>query len=99
MGIDELRGTVRGAVLLPGDAGFEQAARPWNVAVTQSVGAVVTATDAEDIAATVGWARRAGRTVVTQPTGHGATGDIDDAVLLRTGALDDIAIDPVRRRA
>ncbi|MET9213595.1 MULTISPECIES: FAD-binding oxidoreductase [unclassified Nocardia] len=99
MGIDELRGTVQGTVLLPGDADFEQAARPWNVAVTQSVGAVVAAADADDIAAVVRWAAGAGRTVVTQPTGHGATGDIDDAVLLRTGALDDIAIDPAARRA
>lgn len=99
MGVDELRGTVRGTVFLPGDLGFDQAARPWNVAVTQSVGAVVAVADADDIAAVVRWARRAGRPVVTQPTGHGATGDIDNAVLLRTGALDSIAIDPARRLA
>lgn len=40
MGIDELRGAVRGTVFLPSDEGFDQAARPWNVAVTQSVAAV-----------------------------------------------------------
>ncbi|MFE7723805.1 FAD-binding oxidoreductase [Nocardia rhizosphaerihabitans] len=99
MGIDELRGAVRGTVFLPGDEGFDQAARPWNVAVTQSVAAVVQVADADDIAGVVRYARRAGRTVVTQPTGHGATGDIEDAILVRTGKLDSIAIDPDRRLA
>ncbi|MEU5405242.1 FAD-binding oxidoreductase [Nocardia asteroides] len=99
MGIDELRSTVRGTVLLPGDDGFDRAAQPWNVAVRQSVGAVVAAADADDIAAVVRYARRAGRTIVTQPTGHGATGDIDDAILLRTGALDEIAVDAEHRVA
>lgn len=99
MGIDELRGAVRGTVFLPGDEGFDQAARPWNVAVTQSVAAVVQVADADDIAGVVRYARRAGRTVVTQPTGHGATGDIENAILVRTGKLDSIAIDPDRRLA
>ncbi|WP_147124159.1 FAD-binding oxidoreductase, partial [Nocardia neocaledoniensis] len=40
-----------------------------------------------------------GRTVVTQPTGHGATGDIAGAILLRTGLLDEISVDPDRRTA
>ncbi|MEV0332448.1 FAD-binding oxidoreductase [Nocardia sp. NPDC050717] len=99
MGIDALRTAVRGTVLLPGEDEFEQAARPWNTAVRQPVAAVVTAADAEDIAQVVRHAERTGRTVVTQPTGHGATGDIADAILLRTGRLDEITVDPARRTA
>ncbi|MFC8047535.1 FAD-binding oxidoreductase [Nocardia sp. NPDC057353] len=99
MGIEELRGMTRGGVLAAGDAGFEAAARPWNTAVPPAVDAVVEVADADDIAAVLRYAGVAGRQVVTQPTGHGATGDTDGAILLRTAALNHIAIDPERRVA
>ncbi|MFE3543886.1 FAD-binding oxidoreductase [Nocardia sp. NPDC059177] len=67
--------------------------------MTQSVSAVVTVADAQDVAAVVEFADRIGRQVVTQPTGHGATGDIDEAILVRTTALDSIEIDAERRVA
>src|SRR5690606_40137336 len=44
----DLRRAVRGEVLLPGDAGFDAARRPWNLAVDQPAAAVVTAADAAD---------------------------------------------------
>ncbi|MVU81847.1 FAD-binding protein [Nocardia sp. ET3-3] len=99
MGFDELRNTVRGRVLESGDADFEQAARPWSIAVTQPVAAVVEAAEVEDVAAAVRFAGDQGRSVVTQPTGHGASGGVENAILLRTGALDRLEIDPVARVA
>ncbi|RSN04948.1 FAD-linked oxidase [Nonomuraea sp. WAC 01424] len=96
---DELRGVLRGTVLTAGDEGFEQARRPWNLAVEQPVRAVVEAADAEDVVALVRHARLAGLTVAAQPSGHGATGDNDGVVLLRTGRLDDLRVDPVERVA
>ncbi|MFF2554525.1 FAD-binding oxidoreductase [Nocardia sp. NPDC058058] len=99
MGIENLRGNVRGGVLLPGDADFEQASQPWNSAVRQSVAAVVEVADAQDVAAVLEYANGSGRVVVTQPTGHGATGDIDGAILLRTRRFDRIEIDAEQRVA
>ncbi|WP_454195237.1 FAD-binding oxidoreductase [Nocardia sp. Marseille-Q1738] len=99
MTFEELRGALPGRVLLPGDEGFENAARPWTLTVVQPVAAVVHAADAYDVAAVVQYARGAGVPVVTQPTGHGAAGDIANAILLRTGELDSIEIDPARRVA
>ncbi|MET9289535.1 FAD-binding oxidoreductase [Nocardia beijingensis] len=99
MTFDELRATLPGRVLVAGDEGFETAARPWTTTVDQPVAAVVRAGDAGDVAAVVRYAGRAGVPVVTQPTGHGASGGVPDAILLRTGLLDDIEIDPERRVA
>lgn len=99
MTFNDLRQSVRGRVLLSGDAEFEQASQPWNLAITQRVGAVVEAADADDVAAVLAQARKAGVPVVTQPTGHGATGDIDGAILLRTHRLNGIEIDPEARIA
>ncbi|WP_191093944.1 FAD-binding oxidoreductase [Nocardia colli] len=99
MSIETLRTTVRGGVLLPGDAEFDRAAQPWNTAVAQSVAGVVEVADAQDVAAVLEYARQSGRVVVTQPTGHGATGGIDGAILVRTKHFNTIDIDPGQRVA
>ncbi|MFI7245991.1 FAD-binding oxidoreductase [Streptomyces qinglanensis] len=94
-----LRTAVRGPVTLPDDPGFDEARRPWNLAVEQPVAAVVEAADADDVAALVRHARSTGTGIATQPNGHGATGRTAGCILLRTGRLDTLEIDPVRRRA
>ncbi|MEU4789881.1 FAD-dependent oxidoreductase [Micromonospora tulbaghiae] len=94
-----LRSAVRGRVLLPGDAGFDVAGRAWNLAVEQSPAAVVEAADANDVVALVRYARSAGLSIAVQPNGHGATGRADGAIVLRTGRLDTVEIDPDTRRA
>ena len=51
MTINDLRGVLKGRVLLPDDYGFEQAAAAWNLTVRQPVAAVAEAADADDVAA------------------------------------------------
>ncbi|GAA0972204.1 MULTISPECIES: FAD-binding oxidoreductase [Nocardiopsis] len=97
--LGDLRGMLRGRVLVAGEEGFDAAARPWNLAVEQPVAAVVEAAGADDVSALVRHARRCGLTVAVQPTGHGASGAVEGVVLLRTGALDGVEVDPVRRTA
>ncbi|WP_327581309.1 FAD-binding oxidoreductase [Nonomuraea sp. NBC_00507] len=95
----DLRSAVDGHVLLPGDDGFEQASKAWNLAIDQRVAAVVEAAGAGDVAATVAYARRSGLAVAAQPTGHGASGDTDGVILLRTGRLDELHVNPEERTA
>ncbi|MBO2453637.1 FAD-binding oxidoreductase [Actinomadura barringtoniae] len=92
MTINDVRGVLKGSVLLPDDDGFEQAATAWNLTVRQPVAAVVEAADVDDVAALVRYARRAGMTVAAQPTGHGASGDVEGLILLRTGLLNDVEV-------
>lgn len=94
-----LRAAVSGRVLLPGDEGFAEAARPWNLAVEQPVAAVVEAADVDDVAAVVRYARTAGRAVAAQTTGHSAAPGTDGAILLRTRRLDEVVVRPERRLA
>ncbi|TDC77641.1 FAD-binding oxidoreductase [Actinomadura sp. 7K507] len=96
---DDLRGAVRGRVYTAGDGSFEVARRPWNLAVDQPVRAVVEAADADDVAALVRYARLNGLTIATQPSGHGASGNTGEVILLRTTRLDDLEIRPDERIA
>lgn len=92
MTINDVRGVLKGRVLLPDDDGFDQAATAWNLTVRQPVAAVVEAADADDVAALVRYARRAGMTVTAQPSGHGASGDVEGLILLRTGLLNEVEV-------
>ncbi|MFI6499963.1 FAD-binding oxidoreductase [Nonomuraea typhae] len=82
-----------GTVHLPGDAAFQQAATPWNLAIQQPVLAVAEAAHAGDVATLVRHAARHGLTVTTQPSGHGASGDTEGTILLRTARLDELSVD------
>jgi FAD/FMN-containing dehydrogenase len=92
--------TVPGLVL-PGDDGWDEARRPWNLAVDQHPAAVVLAESADDVVAAVRFARDAGLRIAPQGTGHGAgpMGPLDDTLLLRTSRMREVTIDATARRA
>lgn len=96
-----LRGLCGGSVLLPDDAGYEEARVPWNAAVDQRPAAVAYPADAHEVAAVMRSAARAGLRVAPQGTGHnaGPLGPLDDVVLLRTSAMTNVSIDATTRRA
>ncbi|SEL17442.1 FAD-binding oxidoreductase [Rhodococcus maanshanensis] len=88
-----------GTVLRPHDEDFQESAAPWNRSVEQRPQAVVLASTAQDVVRTVRFAHTHGLRVSAQPSGHGATDSLEDVVLIRTGALDDVWIDAQSRVA
>ncbi len=93
--------TTSASLIEPGDAGWDPARTAWNLAVEQRPAAVATPASAEEAAAAVRAAAERGLRVVVQNTGHGAGRVVVDegALLLRTGGLASVAIDPDRRVA
>ena len=92
--LDQLTGTVH----RPGDPGYPTAVTGYNLAVVHAPALVVEARTAGDVAAAVRYAAAEGLAVTVQNTGHGARRPVGaDTLLLRTGALDDVAVDPVGR--
>ncbi|MET0974833.1 MAG: FAD-binding oxidoreductase [Leifsonia sp.] len=91
--ITELRSTMTGSVLLPGDPGYDAARQAWNLAVDQRPVAVVTPADVDDVRRVIAAAAASGLGVTVQPNGHGANGPLDGVVLLRPTAFDEITID------
>lgn len=91
----ELRAVLPGQVALPGDDGWNETRLGWTRSVDQRPLAVVTARNEDDVVAAVSWARRHGLSVSTQPYGHGATTAVGGVVVLRTGALQRLEVDPV----
>jgi FAD/FMN-containing dehydrogenase len=90
-----------GKVVFPGDAGWDEARRAWNLHVDQRPAAVLFPESADDVAAAVRHARDAGLRVAVQGTGHAAAplGDLSATCLIRTTHLRDVRIDATARRA
>jgi hypothetical protein len=82
-----------------GEPAFDEAVTGHNTALRHRPDAVVCVADADDVAATLRFARRRQLTVQAQSTGHGPPGITHGGLLIRTGALDAIDVDPQRRLA
>ena len=87
--------TVPASVVLPGDDGWDEAREAWNAAVDQTPAAVARPTTVDEVVEAIAWARAYGMRVAPQSTGHNAApvGDLSDTMLLKTAALDEVAID------
>ena len=97
--LDELRALTTGTLHTPADPTWDQVRTPWVVNVEQTPLAVLEVASADDVVAAVRWAAARGRQVSAQPSGHGATGRMDQVLLLRTRALDEVTVDRGRRTA
>lgn len=86
---------VRGAVHVPGDAGYDEQGSSYRGAPAL----IVEATCAADVRAAVLGARHAGLDLVVQSTGHGTHDAPDGSLLLRTSAMRTVLVDPDRRVA
>ncbi len=94
-----LAARLSGDLLSPGDPGWDDARRAWNLAVDQRPEIVVRAGSVADVAQTVRFARTHGLRVAPQSTGHhaAALGDLSGTVLLRLDRLRGVTVDPAAR--
>jgi FAD/FMN-containing dehydrogenase len=90
---------VAGPVLDGADPRAAEEVAAFNLAVTHRPRVVVGATSSEDVVAAVSWAVAHGLPVAVQSTGHGAVHGVADALMITTGRVRSVEIDPVRRTA
>ncbi|MFJ4224840.1 FAD-binding oxidoreductase [Microbacterium sp. NPDC089695] len=90
---DSAAAALRGSLILPDDDAFAAARRPWNLAIDQHPIAVASPADVDDMRTVLSAARDTGTTVAVQPSGHGASGDLSGAVIVRMAAFDGLAVD------
>jgi len=99
--VNALRDRLAGDAVVPGDSDWDAARSAWNLTADLHPAAVVLAENAEDVAATVDFAREHGLRVAPQGPGHGAPlmPALDDVLLLRTRRMNGVEVDPGARTA
>jgi FAD/FMN-containing dehydrogenase len=94
-----LRRTLHGPLHRPGNADYDALRRPLSPALDPRPALVVAAYAAADVRAAVVAAREYGLPFAVQGTGHGTHVACDGGVLVRTGAMATVLVDPDRRVA
>jgi hypothetical protein len=88
-----LAASLAGSVLLPDDPGFAAAATGFNTAVVHAPEAIVAVASADDVVATIAFAREQHLPLHIQATGHGAVVPFAGGVLISTRLLTQVSID------
>jgi len=92
--LEELRAGLRGDAYGPGEDGYDEARKAWNLNAHQRPALVVMAVGAADVIATVRLARDAGLGVGVMATGHGVASPCDGGVLINTSRMMGVRVDP-----
>jgi hypothetical protein len=82
--LEELRAGLRGAAYVPGEEGYDEARKAWNLNAHQHPELVVMAAGAADVIAAVRLARDEGLGVGVMATGRGVVSPCDGGVLINT---------------
>jgi hypothetical protein len=95
----DLARQVQGRLVTPQAPDWDSVRLGWTVNVDQRPAAVLECADPRDVVTAVRWAVRHGLRISVQPRGHAARTTLDDTLLLRTSALQELEIDVVGRTA
>ena len=91
---EDLRPRLTGSLHTPDDPQYAALSSPWKLADPMLPAAVVAVRSAEDVAATIRFARKHGCTVGVQATGHGAESALAGHILVVTKGLDEVTVHP-----
>ncbi len=101
LGLESLDRAVHGAVLRPGEDGYERARRVFNTMIDRRPSAIVRCADAADVVAAVNCARVNGLPLSVKGGGHSVAGTAvcDGGVMVDLSPMKGVRVDPDRRVA
>src|SRR5215211_7857846 len=99
--ITALTVSLRGDVIQPGDAGYDEARRVFNAMIDKYPALIVRCRDVADVIAAISFAREQDLTLAVRGGGHNGAGlgTVDDGLVLDLGLMDGIRVDPAARTA
>ena len=97
--LEEIRARLQGAAYTPGEEGYDEGRKAFNLNAHQHPAVVVVAEGAADVIAAVRFARDLGLGVGVMATGHGVAAPCDGGVLINTSRMKGVRVDPEARTA
>jgi FAD binding domain/Berberine and berberine like len=97
----ELRGRFRGALLRPGEEGFEEARRVWNGAIDRRPALIARCAGADDVLQALRFARERELPIAVRGGGHSVVGHsvCDGGVTIDLSHMKAVSVDPAARVA
>jgi FAD/FMN-containing dehydrogenase len=99
--IDDLRGTLRGELLVPGQEGYEAARHVWNGAFDKKPALIVRCAGAADVSQAVKFARSHDLVLAVKGGGHSLSGQsvCDGGLMIDLAPMKSVRVDPIAKTA
>jgi FAD/FMN-containing dehydrogenase len=99
--IEELRTCFRGALLRPGEEGYDEARRVWNGAIDRRPALIARCAGADDVVEAIRFARERDLVVSVRGGGHSVAGHAvcDGGVMIDLSLMKAVGVDPDARTA
>lgn len=99
--IDEFKAQFRGEMLLPGDAGYDEARQIWNAMIDRRPALIARCTTPEDVVQAVNFARARNLLLSIRGGAHNIAGNAvcDDGLMIDLSRMKRVEVDPTERRA
>lgn len=99
--IEELQGSLRGALLLPGEAQYDDARKIWNAMIDKRPAMIVRCAGAADVRASVDFAREHGLRLAVRGGGHNIAGSalVNDGLVIDLSGMRSVQVAPHKMRA
>lgn len=97
--IGKFASLIRGEVILPGDARYDEACKLYNAMIDKRPGMIVRCTDVADVIYAVNFGRENGLLVAVRGGGHngGGLGSCDDGMVIDLSGIRYVIVDQVKR--
>jgi FAD/FMN-containing dehydrogenase len=98
---EELRGTIKGGVLVSDDSGYEEARQIWNAMIDRRPAVIVQCVQADDVLPVIRFARKNGLELSIRGGGHNIAGNAlcDNGVMIDFSRMKKVRVDAGKRRA
>src|SRR5512141_1536091 len=99
--VGHLKDNVRGLVMSPGEAGYDDARRIWNAMIDRRPAVIVRCAGAEDVRYSVAFARDQGLEISIRGAGHNIAGNAvcDNGLMIDLSDMRTVHVDADERRA
>jgi FAD/FMN-containing dehydrogenase len=98
---EELRGTIKGSVLVPDDPGYEEARQVWNAMIDRRPAVIAQCVQTDDVPPVIRFARKNGLQLSIRGAGHNIAGNAlcDNGVTIDFSRMKNVRVDAGKMRA
>ena len=97
--VEDLAGRLKGTVIRPGDANYDEARALYNAMIDKRPALIVRAAGVDDVVAAVNYGREHGLDLAIRGGGHNGAGlaSVDDGLVIDLSALNGVEVDAENR--
>ena len=98
---EELRGTIKGNILVPGQPDYEEARQIWNAMIDRRPAVITQCAQADDVPPVIRFARENGLELSIRGAGHNIAGNAlcDNGVMIDFSKMKNVRVDAGKKRA